>query len=308
MHIIIILIAGIAWIATLYTDTLDSILYFFLLIGGPIVIFLLATFLVAGIATVDFLILPNWTALLRIVAIASLLLGLSMGIAEAVGVHYRGTITISNVITTLICIAVCVLLPFILQKNWIYINYALPSLLLILFLLYGSLIYCLYVSLDRPFEFRDRELTAEETSLHNAAETNDTETLAQLIKKGVNVNATKGQYSLSALETAIMHGNTEAVKLLVKNGANVNPRSKLKRKIENILFTVGSNTKQTWKGPTHTTPLEIAIINRRTEIIKFLIENGADPTEYNLFGKNAFDTAKGHPEIEELLKQASTKK
>ena len=97
-------------------------------------------------------------------------------------------------------------------------------------------------------------------SLMDACKNGDLETVKQLLKKGVNINACnytdRTAYLQDVGQTALMkaceHGQLEIVELLLENGADVNAKSQIR------------------------TALIYASLYGHTNVVKLLIERGAD--------------------------------
>ena len=90
-----------------------------------------------------------------------------------------------------------------------------------------------------------------------------------LIKRGLNVNRASKE-GISALDIACFMGDAEGVDLLIKNGADVNKKDRKK-----------------------ITPLIYAVRNEKVtnEIVRMLLEAGANMDEKDCFGERAIDVA-----------------
>ncbi len=138
--------------------------------------------------------------------------------------------------------------------------------------------------------------------LYNAAEANDEETVANLlkvnnfIKKNTDLNWHENYSQWTALHAAIIMGYTNIVKLLLAAGANPNIKD--------------------W--PEGWTPLIHAAFNNKTdpielaEIIRLLLAAGADPDAKDRDGYNAFWRSLGKRNyssmITNLIKRASAER
>lgn len=114
------------------------------------------------------------------------------------------------------------------------------------------------------------------------AESKNERSIILLLNKGVQINMLDFD-DKSPLIYAIESENPNYVKLFIEKGANVN--------------LVG------WDGAT---PIIMAILDKNIDIIKLLLKYGADLALQNIYGQNVWSLAKGHPEIEQLLKTAIT--
>lgn len=94
-----------------------------------------------------------------------------------------------------------------------------------------------------------------------------TDDIQAMIDKGVKINAHDAVSGITPLVMASMHGRLEIAQLLVKNGADVNLAAK-----------------------NGTTPL-IAAASKSLELVKFLLEKGADPAARTQEDEGAFTYA-----------------
>ena len=102
--------------------------------------------------------------------------------------------------------------------------------------------------------------------LWRVAETGDTDALAGILSRGVDVNA-RNQHGVTALMRAAHYGHDRMVRLLLEQGADPNQQ----------LFFKPPNVR----GGLHTrgaTPLIRAAFNNDLEVMKLLLEKGADAT------------------------------
>ena len=119
--------------------------------------------------------------------------------------------------------------------------------------------------------------------LLKAAATGDMEDVKKAIKEGADVECID---YIDRVSTPLFHaansGYADIVRILIEHGANPNTNN-------------GSNTA-----------LMIASRFGHTEVVKALIEGGANVDEKDTDGYNAFDNADEHPEIQKLLRDASS--
>lgn len=122
------------------------------------------------------------------------------------------------------------------------------------------------------------------TPLNHACREEKVEFVKYLIEKGANVNSI-GRMDMSCIFDALTTGNLELVKILVNNGADINHKVQgesllsfaLSHGFEYVKFFRDLGLSVTDIDNEGKTPLGRAIdYNRSTEIIKFLIDNGAD--------------------------------
>jgi ankyrin repeat protein len=113
------------------------------------------------------------------------------------------------------------------------------------------------------------------TPLSQATENNDPALVQRLLAGGANANA--GQTSgMTPLMTAAHTGNVEIAKALIARGANVNATT-----------TETGNTALMW-----------AVADRRTEVVRVLIENKSDVQRSSVKGFTALMYAAGNGDIE----------
>ncbi|NOY69111.1 MAG: DUF4124 domain-containing protein [Deltaproteobacteria bacterium] len=111
-----------------------------------------------------------------------------------------------------------------------------------------------------------------------------------LIENGANVNFRHAEYGITPLHQAVLKRSINTIKLLLKYGANVNAQ------------TSDSSGSVCIKAVRRTTPLHWALVYMGeptsscypecAEIVKILIENGADPLIKNLYGYSPLDIAR----------------
>ncbi|MCI0412760.1 ankyrin repeat domain-containing protein [bacterium] len=131
------------------------------------------------------------------------------------------------------------------------------------------------------------------TPLMVAAEKGSHKTVKVLLDAGVDVNAKDKVFTKTALMRAAENGHTEILKVLVKAGADLNARTETK-----IHFGI------TYPG--NNTALLLATINRHSQAIEFLLDQGSDPTIRNSDGSTALSIAEKGTDLRliSLLKAA----
>jgi uncharacterized protein len=137
--------------------------------------------------------------------------------------------------------------------------------------------------------------------------------LASLLKLSqidVNKESKNGE---NALMLAALHGDLETVKALVKRGANVNKPlwtplhyAAANGHLSVVEFLVENDAYIDAESPNNTTPLMMAARHKNITVMRWLAENGADPTYTNHSGLNAASYMKRYGETEQeawLIKQ-----
>ena len=127
--------------------------------------------------------------------------------------------------------------------------------------------------------------TQGNTILFSAASGNSLEIVKLSIEKGANPRL-KNKYEESPLAFA---KTKEIAELLIKNGADINAQKKVKR-INSFSSTFPSNSRFKGKIKYGSTPLSNAVSQENIELVKLLLEKGAEPNNTSLFnavyGKN----------------------
>ena len=109
----------------------------------------------------------------------------------------------------------------------------------------------------------DEEMLSIDTQLLEAVSAGDTAEAGRLLRAGANPEAVDSADSTTALYHATVNGDGAMVELLIANGADVNST-----------------------GSAGYTALEVAGMNDSLDIVKILLEHGADPNQRNLLWEN----------------------
>lgn len=146
----------------------------------------------------------------------------------------------------------------------------------------------------------DRYQTGGKTPLTWAVENNQTDFVKLLIEKGADVNMLAGDGTFALME-AVRLGNIKIIKLLLEKGAKINSSKVLS---EAIGSSVTSKRINNVRGTPMNQINTIEVIDTlRTEIVKLLIESGADVNRKESSDVTPLMNAveKGNKEIIELL-------
>lgn len=131
---------------------------------------------------------------------------------------------------------------------------------------------------------------------------------AELLLAGASANASDPDGN-TALMYAVMFGKTETIELLIKNGANVNVLNRyestplIKAAIKNdvasakLLLDSGADIEL---GQKNGTPLMWAALNRRNEMIKFLVANNASVNARDSYGNTPLTNAARAGDLETI--------
>lgn len=103
--------------------------------------------------------------------------------------------------------------------------------------------------------------------LYSASATDHTEIVKFLLENGANVNGLDGW---TPLHGAAGHGRVKVVKILLANGADVNRCGRGKLGVTPLYLA-------TARGKLGATPLYLAKARDKKEVMRVLLENGADP-------------------------------
>jgi uncharacterized protein len=154
---------------------------------------------------------------------------------------------------------------------------------------------------NRPVELIASPIPSD-VELITAVFDNSSTQVEDLLCRGVNVNAVEAFSECSAIGMAAFFSEVKVVRLLVSYGADLSQRDKLgqtplhnaakaglKRSltITEVLLTHGADINavchEGW------TPLMTAVSRQNVELVKLLMERGADSTMRNSEGKRAVD-------------------
>jgi uncharacterized protein len=134
--------------------------------------------------------------------------------------------------------------------------------------------------------------------------------LLKLNQVDVNKEAKNGE---SALMLAAFNGDLDLVKALVKRGAQVNKPmwtplhyAAANGQLSVVEFLVENHAYIDAESPNNTTPLMMAARHKHITVMRWLTENGADPTYANQQGFSAASYMKRYGELEQeawLLKK-----
>jgi ankyrin repeat protein len=151
--------------------------------------------------------------------------------------------------------------------------------------------------------------TRKQTFLRAARNDNKIEIIREMLESGIDVDV-QDENENTALCNASFKGSINIVKLLIRNGANVNhknavfntplikaiathynPRELQRRKFEVVkeLLAAGADPNPTDRFDT--TPLMIAAFNGVTDVVKMLLDAGANKHLENHLGETALDFA-----------------
>jgi len=129
------------------------------------------------------------------------------------------------------------------------------------------------------------------TWLHSAAGTGNQELVEMLINKGLDINATDKDGSTPILHAA-WSNNAELIKYMIKKGAKVNPKECISTACN--LPNGSPLHNAAWRSP---------------QILKVLLDEGANVSTENLHGQTAFHNAaqSGNLQCAEMLLKAGSK-
>jgi ankyrin repeat protein len=158
---------------------------------------------------------------------------------------------------------------------------------------------------------------AAQRALIAAAEKNDLQQVAALLKQNVNPNARLDQWGDNALVHAVRHGNIDMTRVLLDAGADPDQMGKGFRplgiaalrgdmRIARLLLDAGAHVD--FKSNDGNTPIVAATLMHRTAVVKVLLAYKPDMTIWNREGRTALGIAvqDGELAIVKLLLDADT--
>lgn len=155
------------------------------------------------------------------------------------------------------------------------------------------------------------------TPLHVAAAAGEAKVVEYLIKSGARMNA-RDRFDNTPLDNALLHGQDEVIDVLLKNGARLGLQN-----LGTRLCTAAANgdlgfIQRVAKcggdlGRTdydHRTALHLACSEGKTEVVRFLIANGAELNARDRWGRSPLDDARANQraDCETLLLDAISKR
>ena len=148
------------------------------------------------------------------------------------------------------------------------------------------------------------------TPLHAASAHGHRDIAGLLLANKAYVDArTNG--GLTPLHLAALLDHRDVAILLLANQADVNSKSSAGvsaglepgKHVVHALSGAGFPTEHSVTYGSGTTPLHLAALLGRKELVKILLAHGADVNEKTSSGKTPLQLAKGHKDVEELLRQ-----
>eukprot|EP00192_Tetraselmis_astigmatica_P018263 CAMPEP_0117653214 /NCGR_PEP_ID=MMETSP0804-20121206/3066_1 /TAXON_ID=1074897 /ORGANISM="Tetraselmis astigmatica, Strain CCMP880" /LENGTH=260 /DNA_ID=CAMNT_0005459363 /DNA_START=96 /DNA_END=879 /DNA_ORIENTATION=+ len=150
-----------------------------------------------------------------------------------------------------------------------------------------------------------------------AAEKGDSEQLSELLSRlDVSPN-TQNEDGDSALHLACLYGKTECVRLLLASQADATATDEDNgtplhdaaaggyMEIVSLLLAAGAASCVNHQDNDGETPLHMASRAESVEVVAALLEHGADPAIENNAGRKPEDEARGCPDIQQALQEAS---
>ena len=152
----------------------------------------------------------------------------------------------------------------------------------------------------------------QERDLTLAAEKGDTDQVLALLDQGADVDASRSYRT--ALMWAALYGHADTVRALLKRGAKINPHIVYdwdsfhmavlggNPQIVDLFLKQGADVNT--KDPEHEiTALIYAAESGYLEVVRLLLDHGAEIHARDWASRTALICAGGYPEIEALLKQ-----
>ena len=169
-------------------------------------------------------------------------------------------------------------------------------------------------AVDTPIDYGEHSITP----LLKASWDGDLPIVQYLIAKGANINARASDTKETALMNAVTRGHTDVIKALLEAKADVTPRNSFdfnafttavaagKQDIAGLLLDAGAKIGD---GASGLTPLAFAVSSGNIDMIRFLVERGADVNAKMKDGTTPLKLAKkgDQAEIVALLEAAGAK-
>jgi ankyrin repeat protein len=146
-----------------------------------------------------------------------------------------------------------------------------------------------------------------QTPLTQTVLSNRSDIVSLLLENGADPNLVKGMFASPPLNLAVVNSSTEIVKALLTKGANPNTALKnavmtKKEPVEKmkLLIQHGADINTPSEDSAGKTALIYAAENGTVDMVKLLLENGADASIRDDYDRTALDAAR-NPEVRELL-------
>src|SRR5882672_10944487 len=170
---------------------------------------------------------------------------------------------------------------------------------------------CVNVLLRRGFDIATRDRLDNATALHWAAQYGTVEVIKRLVEAGADIDGEGDAHEVGVIgwATCFRHVRREAADYLLSRGAKPTifaavalNRADLVRKLVAGDPTLLRSRKMS-RFEHHRTPLHLAVLKNRPEMVKLLLELGADPVAKDSRGYSALGlaTAKTNPAIAAML-------
>jgi len=138
------------------------------------------------------------------------------------------------------------------------------------------------------------------TPLHRAAKAGDVERVEAMLDGGAPVD-TPGRSGITPLGSAALAGQLAAAQVLVAHGANVNAGNGLRPldwaigscRLDIVRFLVEAGAEVNYRGADGWSPLAHAVYNEVPDIVEYLLQHGADPNRRDDRGWTPLYLARG---------------
>src|SRR5882757_4516766 len=145
---------------------------------------------------------------------------------------------------------------------------------------------CVNVLLRRGFDIATRDKFDNATALHWAAQFGTVEVIKRLIDAGADVDGEGDEHQIGAIgwATCFKHVRTEAANYLIARGAKPTIFSAVSlNRADLVRELVADDPKllrvqKMSRFEHHRTPLHLAVLKNRPQMVELLLELGADPT------------------------------